>query len=167
MSDSRAQSLSCSPGCLPRSKPMARLLNDKKCHTHPPEIESRGTMFFCDQNASLIKAKFRYLFPAGLGSHDPHTKHLRKACESPPAPSLTAVGLCNRNMYYRNESSEIHFPQVLPLHVYSCNTHYSPCRVTPPGPQNELPSTERFPGGASLQRQPAQVEVQLFRILTH
>lgn len=111
--------------------------------------------------------KFRYLFPESLGSHDPHTKHLRKACESAPLPSLTAVGLCNRNMYYRNESSEISFPQVLPLRVCSCNTRYSLCRVTPPGPQNVLPSKEHFPAGAGVQRQPAHVGVQLFRILTH
>lgn len=162
--------LSWSPGCLPRIKPMVRLLNDKKCHTHPTEIVSSGTTFFFYQNASLIKAKFRYLFPAGLGSHNLHMKHLIKACQSPPTPpppSLTVVGLCNINMYYRNESSEIHFPQVLPLHVCSCITYYSSCWVTPPGPQNVLSSKECFPVGPSMQRQPPQVEVQLFRILTH
>lgn len=165
MSDSRAHALSCSPGCLPRIKPMVRLLNDKKGHAHPPEIMSSGTTFFFYQNASLIKAEFQYLFPAGLRSHNLHIKQINKGLWE--CPKLTAVVLCNINMYCRNKSSEIHFPQVLLIHVCSCNTHYSSCRVTPLGPQNVLSSKECFAIAPSMQRQPTQIEVQLFRILTH
>jgi hypothetical protein len=57
---------------------MVLLLNDKKCHARPSEIMSSGTTFFSYQNASLIKAKLQYPFPAGLRPHNLHIKQINK-----------------------------------------------------------------------------------------
>lgn len=113
----------------------------------------------------LSKQNFSICFQLVSGHINLHIRQINKGLWE--RPNLTAVGLCNINMYYRNKSSEIHFPQVLAIHVCSCNTPYSSCRVTPLGPQKVLSPKECFAIGPSMQRQPTPIEVQLFRTLTH